>query len=118
MDEPAEIMAIADLLVITSSSEGVPLAALEAMAMSLPVVSVDVGAVREAVSEDCGVIVEGGSGEETRLAEEILELLADPDRRRAMGEAGRKRVRERFSLEVARVGYRAVLDEIAVRPDA
>lgn len=111
MAEPAEVLAIADVLVITSSSEGVPLAALEAMAMSVPVVSVDVGAVREAVDEDCGVIVEGGPGEETRLAEAILELLADPDRRRAMGEAGRKRVRSKFSLEAARRSYRDVLDQ-------
>ena len=89
-----------------------PLAALEAMAMGIPVVSVDVGAVKEAVSEDCGVVVEGGHQEETRLAEAILELLADPDRRRAMGEAGRKRVRERFSLEAARAGYRRLLEEL------
>ena len=113
MEEPAEVLAIADLLVITSSSEGVPLAALEAMAMGVPVVSVDVGAVKEAVKEDCGVVVESGNGEETRLAEEILDLLADPDRRKAMGEAGRKRVREYYSLDAARLGYRAVLEKIA-----
>ncbi|MBI1353666.1 MAG: glycosyltransferase [Acidobacteria bacterium] len=113
VDEPAQILAMADLLVITSAAEGVPLVALEALAMGVPVVSVDVGAVSEAVTEECGIVVEGGQDEQARLANAILELLADPERRRQMGEAGRARVREHYALENARAGYRALLEELA-----
>lgn len=71
---------------------------VEAMAAGLPVVAGRAGALPETVEHDrTGLLVERGSVE--ALAEALDALLADPARRRAMGEAGRRRVLERFRWE-------------------
>lgn len=71
---------------------------VEAMAAGLPVVAGRAGALPETVEHDrTGLLVERGSVE--ALAEAMDALLADPARRRAMGEAGRRRVLERFRWE-------------------
>jgi glycosyltransferase involved in cell wall biosynthesis len=68
---------------------------VEAMAAGLPVVAGRAGALPETVDHGrTGLLVERGSVE--ALAEALDSLLADPQRRRAMGEAGRARVQERF----------------------
>ncbi len=71
---------------------------VEAMAAGLPVVAGRAGALPETVEhERPGLLVERGSVE--ALAEALDSLLADPARRRALGEAGRRRVLERFRWE-------------------
>lgn len=71
---------------------------VEAMAAGLPVVAGRAGALAETVEHDrTGLLVERGSVE--ALTEALDALLADPARRRAMGEAGRRRVLERFRWE-------------------
>ena len=116
VDEPEEVYAGADLLIVTSEAEGAPLAVLEALAMRTPVVACRVGAIEEALPEDCGELVEPGRDEASRLAAAIVELLADRERLRAMGERGRAHVAAAHSLERARQGYRALLDEL-LQPD-
>ncbi len=71
---------------------------VEAMAAGLPVVAGRAGALPETVEHGrTGLLVERGSVE--ALKEALDSLLADPQRRRAMGQAGRARVRERFRWE-------------------
>ena len=68
------------------------------MACEVPVVSTSAGALPEVVGRDgaCGVLIEPGSPE--ALARGIAELLeASPERRRAMGIAGRERVLSQFT---------------------
>ena len=88
----------ADIFVFTSLSEGLPNAVLEAMSCGLPVVTTDCGGVREAVTDGVeGIIV---PTREPRLTAEALQKLAqDPELRRKMGSAGRKRVLKEFRLE-------------------
>ena len=99
----------ADLLVLPSLWEGMPLALLEGMACRLPVVASDVSGSRELVVPGRpGLLVPPGDAE--ALAEALEELLTHPARARALGEAGRKRVEERFGGRAQARRYRALFE--------
>lgn len=66
-----------DLLLMTSSYEGAPLTILEALASGVPVVSSDVGAIREYIGDEC--LVTPGRGEGVRLAKAALKRLQTRD---------------------------------------
>jgi alpha-maltose-1-phosphate synthase len=100
----------AELFVCPSVYEPFGIINLEAMACETPVVGAAVGGIPEIVVEGkTGVLVsfkpEGGGSPEPRdpdqysraLAKAINDLMADPERRRAMGKAARQRVIEHFS---------------------
>jgi glycosyltransferase involved in cell wall biosynthesis len=53
-----ELMAVADLVFIPSTHEGISLAFYEALAAGVPVVGADVGGQRELVTPDCGVLIQ------------------------------------------------------------
>lgn len=85
----------ADLFLLTSISEGIPLTVLEAMAAGLPVVATDVGGLREIVVEnETGFLAPARDDE--LLAQHIVRLAADSDLRRRLGDAGRKRAQQFF----------------------
>ncbi|MBI4560759.1 MAG: glycosyltransferase, partial [Candidatus Rokubacteria bacterium] len=85
-----------DLVLLTSANEGLPVSVIEAMAAARPVVATRVGGVPDLVEDGvAGLLVPPGNP--GALAEAIVTLLADPERRRDMGEAGRKRVHPAFS---------------------
>lgn len=91
-------LALADVSVLPSLYEGLPLVALESLAAVRPVVA-------SAVDGTVEIVLDGKTGfavppaEPARLSEAILRLLRDPELRRKFGEAGRKLVLENFSQE-------------------
>ncbi len=90
------LLAVSDVGVLSSRSEGFSNAILEYMAAGLPVVATDVGGAREAVKDgETGFVVP--SNDETALASTISLLLNDSDLAANMGFAGRKAAMERFS---------------------
>lgn len=111
-DVPA-VMAGLDLLVHCAHQEGFGRVLVEAMAAATPVVATRVGGIPEVVEEgETGLLVPPGDAEGT--AEATVALLEDAGRRKEMGLAGQRRVRERFSL-AAHVGeiqnlYRELLE--------
>ena len=111
IDDMAQTLADASLLLITSREEGIPLVLVEALAMQTSVVSSRAGAIEEALSPSCGVLVEPGEGEEGRLALAIHQLLDDDARRIGMGRAGRALVERDYSIERARKQYRELIAE-------
>jgi glycosyltransferase involved in cell wall biosynthesis len=83
-------LASADVFAMPSLSEGLGVAALEAMAMAKPVVASDAGGLPESVVQgETGVVVPAGDAR--ALAEALIALLQDQARARRMGEAGRAR---------------------------
>ena len=92
------LMTSADLVVIPSRSEGLPLAALEAAAASRATVATDVGALSEVIEDGVtGRLVPSGDG--SRLVGTVCALLADAPLRTDMGRRARTRFEETFSLE-------------------
>ncbi len=93
-----EILRCLDIAVLSSREEVFPLFLLEAMASGLPVVSTRVGSIDEIVVDgETGLLVE--SGDHEALAQSIIRLIRDGDRRFKMGRAGEERARDRFLVE-------------------
>lgn len=92
------ILAASDLAVHASHEEGFPNVVIEAMAAGKAIVATRVGGIPEAVVDgETGLLVP--ASDPRSLADALLSLLRDPSRAEAMGAAGRRRVRERFSTE-------------------
>jgi len=109
-----EVLAAADCLVLPSYAEGLPIAILEAMAHGIPVIATTVGAIPEVITDgEQGFLIEPGDVQ--ALTECMLKLSNDPELRKTMGLAARRRVEEEFSIDtmVERVMavYREVLNE-------
>ena len=111
------LLASADVFVLPSRHEGMPLAALEAMEAGLPVVATRVIGSAEVVEDGrTGALVR--PGDPAALGAAVARLLADPALRRRQGAAGRRRyeacfTRERMAAETAEV-YESVLADAEV----
>ncbi len=111
--EAKKLMQAADVLAVTSESEGSPLVTLEAMAVARPVVATNAGDIAHQVTDgETGFVVRPGDARS--LAEAVL-ALRDVGLRKRMGAAGLARVRHQFTmqrmLEQTFAVYREVLGE-------
>ena len=98
-DAVSDELAAADIAVLPSFAEGVPVFLMEALASGKPVIATQVAGVGELVSSgESGFLVPPGDVES--LVAAIRSLAADPERRSAMGRAGRQRVTEAFDIHV------------------
>jgi glycosyltransferase involved in cell wall biosynthesis len=83
---------------VRGAVEGMSIAALEAMAVGVPVVASNLGGLSELLADGCGVLVPPGDPD--ALAAALREVLAlAPAARRALVERARRRVRERHGIE-------------------
>jgi glycosyltransferase involved in cell wall biosynthesis len=116
-DVPA-LMHAMDVFAMPSIWEGFGLVLLEAMAAGRPIVASRVATIPEVVLDgETGVLVP--AGDPVALAEALAAFATDPARARALGSAGRERLRTQFSIEKM-VGdtellYRELLDERALK---
>ena len=94
-----------DLVVVTSTREGLARAMIEALSCGTPVVSFDVCSARALLGEGCGVVV--GAQDFDGLARVLSALIDDPERRAAMGAIGARLARERFDSRLTGRRYAA-----------
>ncbi len=107
----ADLLAAADLFVLPSLYEGLPLSVLEAMAARRPVVATAIGGTDEAVAhEETGLLVP--PRDPPALAAAIRRLLHDPALADRLAAAGRQRVEREFSAESAARRVMEIYDEV------
>lgn len=105
-----------DIYVNTTLDEGFGIAVVEAMLAGLPVVLADAGAHPELITDGVhGVLYPGG--EDRCLAQQILELIDQPDKRSRLGDAARESARARFAPEHYVSGYDAIIDDVLARSE-
>ncbi len=93
-----QVLASADLFVLSTNWEGLPLSILEAMRSGLPVIATAVGGCSEAVTEGVtGFLV--GRNDVPELAGRLERLLSSPELLQSFGQAGRARFERDFQLE-------------------
>jgi glycosyltransferase involved in cell wall biosynthesis len=93
-----QLLAAAQVGLLVTNWEGLPLSILEAMRAGLPVIATDVAGIGEAVSDgETGFLVPRGEVEALRAR--IASLLADGQLRRHQGSAGRARYERHFTLD-------------------
>ncbi len=100
VDDLDDLFQAADVFVMSSLWEGLPLTLLEAMAGACPVVGTSIPGIAEILDGEDGI--ERGllapPSDPDALAAAIAAMLGDPDRARRLGAAGRALVEERFSF--------------------
>ncbi|HWD73527.1 MAG TPA: glycosyltransferase family 4 protein [Solirubrobacteraceae bacterium] len=91
-----QILAAVDVLLVPSWYEPFGRAAIEAMMMGVPVIATSVGGIKEVISDGVdGLVLDPRNA--PAWAQAIVGLIADPERRRAMGARGRRRALRDFS---------------------
>jgi glycosyltransferase involved in cell wall biosynthesis len=112
--DAADLIGQLDVVALPSWTEGLPLVLLEAMARRRAVVATPVGGTPELVLDgETGVLVPARDPE--ALAVAIQRLLADPGLRERLGDAGHRRVAERFSADAMCQRVLELYDEVAAR---
>jgi glycosyltransferase involved in cell wall biosynthesis len=87
-----------DVWLMTSDHEGLPLALLEAMAASLPVVATSVGGIPEVITDgETGVLVD--KDDAVGIVDAVAELAGDASVRSRLGSSAQELVRRRFGIE-------------------
>ncbi|UCE27373.1 MAG: glycosyltransferase family 4 protein [Candidatus Coatesbacteria bacterium] len=98
VDDVPAVLAASDVFCLPSYSEGLSISVMEAMAAGLPVAASRVGGNPELIIDgETGLIFE--SFDPGDLADKLAKLLGNTEARRAMGEAGRRRVLSEFTLD-------------------
>ncbi len=101
-----------DVLAHTSRSDGTSLVLLEAMACECPTVALTVGGVRDVVEHGSTGLL-AGAGDWEGVGIRIIELLEQPELMKALGKAGRLRVKKLFDVEVNTMRTAEIMESIA-----
>jgi glycosyltransferase involved in cell wall biosynthesis len=113
VDPPQRILEETDLMVLPSHTEGLPNAALEALAMDVPVLATRVGGTPEVITDgEEGRLVEARNP--ALLADAILDFLAHPERWKEMAARGRRTVEQRFDFGARTQALEALYDELVL----
>ncbi len=97
-NDTPELYSVMNVFVLSSFTESFPNVILEAMSSSLPVIATDVGASRRIVTEgETGFVTPVGDVD--YVSQRLQYLLQTPEKAVKMGQLGRKRVEENYSMD-------------------
>ncbi len=114
-DDVPDLLAAADCFVLPSRYEGIAGAALEAMGLGVPVVASALPSMAEAIEDEVsGILVP--PADPTALAAALDRVLSNQEWSRAVGERGRRRFFERFTLEHSAQGRADLYRQVAASP--
>lgn len=97
-DEALNRVAESSMLVLPSYTEGFPNVVLEAMALKVPTVATNVGAIPEMLADESGIIIEPRSKEQ--LADAVRSMLTDENRAVSGSENAYRRLKNEYSVEI------------------
>jgi colanic acid/amylovoran biosynthesis glycosyltransferase len=97
-EQTRQKLARADIFVLASFAEGLPIALMEAMAMEIPCISTFVAGIPELIRDGLDGLLVPPSSEEA-LTAALERLISDPELRRGFAAAGRRRVEEFYDLQ-------------------
>lgn len=113
IDNVPALLADTYLLLITSKCEGIPLAALEAMATGTPVVSTNVGGISELIKNNVnGFLVDPKNNLIEQFTNNTLEFLSGKINYKKLAKSARKTIVSEYSLEIIGAKYQKVFDEL------
>ncbi len=113
-EDVPRLLAAFDVFALSSRTEGLPLALLEAMAAALPVVATRAGGVPDLIEHALtGCLVD--SGDVLAFHDALVSLERDPERAREMGRMGRQRVLAGYSLERMARDYQSLYVELLAK---
>ena len=116
-DEPQQVLATADCLVLPSYREGLPRSLLEAGAMAIPVIASDVPGCREVVTDgDNGLLCQPADSHSLLQALHTMATMPSGQREQ-MGLAGRRRVLEKFDQKIVIDAYLDAINSALAKPD-
>jgi glycosyltransferase involved in cell wall biosynthesis len=108
---PYPVLAASDVFCLPSRNEGFSNALIEAMALKLPCVATRVGGNGEALADGVnGFLV--ASEDANAMASRLLHLLRDSNLRRTMGQAARRSIELRFSMDAMIARLTGIYEEL------
>lgn len=114
----ASVLDALDVCLHPSRLDAFPTTLIEALATSAPVLSTSVGGIPEIIEEGKTGVLIAGPPTAGALADALEGLLADPSRRSALAEAGRRAYEERFTAEPWIRSTRALYDSVLAEAGA
>jgi glycosyltransferase involved in cell wall biosynthesis len=108
--DPDAAIRSADVVLMTSISEGLPMSILEAMGQGRPVVATGVGGVPDVV-RGCGAVC--APGDDHALAMAVVLLLRNPELAARLGQRGHRRLKRIYTESACIDGYRDLLQAVA-----
>jgi glycosyltransferase involved in cell wall biosynthesis len=110
VDDLAPLYAAADMVILPSRSEGVPLVILEALASGRPVIASKVGSIPEVLDSSRGILIEDFDSA-AEFANAINLLIERPELLDTMGAAGRKKVETSHDIRKTRDAFAGLFDQ-------
>lgn len=105
-----ELLSISATIVLPSYNEGLPMTILEGMACGKAIISTNVGAIPEVVSDENGILIEPGDIE--TLSQALIYLCINSEKMRKMSESNIRKIKENFDMKIMHKKIEEIYDRM------